>query len=532
MSISWKKRGALLLLGTALFTASGCQAVGGLELNKALEQQASVKSGEASGSISLELIPGPGTSSTDEEKSLFDLMRSAKLTLSHVSVQDASHLSVEGEFTYGRGTIPFHLSIDGDRIVMEAEGANKPIVLTSGAQAPGAMPVPALTLQLQEQLRAKSAELSPLIAKFLFPNVPNPAKLDVSGATETVHGQTMSLQKVHAELSGSELKDLLIATIRSIAKDEAGLKELIGGIYDLFVPLLKESIRQENEKMSGSDNGSAQNGIDMATAYLDNKTLAVEFLYTTLRQYLDKAVSELDKGDATANPGAGSAALLNEKTQLKADLYVDSSLNVRKQRLELYLTSPDDQPHQLAAVRITTDMELWNQNEKITGPSPDVKDALVLNNGTTLDERALLGNFKSDSLMYRLLKDDLHITRKRIYLLLDGESGSDSGATHPYIDESGVTMVPARFLAERLGADVKWDEATKSIYVSDAYAGTDIEIALDSTTVYINGKQKTLVSPAVLKEGTTFVPLRFIAEALHAKVDWDSAAHRVTVERD
>lgn len=499
-----------------------------------MQQQASIKSVEASGSIALELVPGTGKFADDEDKMLFDLLRAAKLTLHHVSMQDVQHESVEGTFTYGKGSIPFQATVDGNRIVLEIDGANKPIVFESGSAATGAVPVSPLSLQLQQQLQAKSTELAPLLAKFLFRNAPNPEKLDVSGSTETVHGQTMSLQKVHAELTGSELKELLEATLRSITNDEAGLKELLGQLYDLFVPLLKENIRQEYEQnRDGNELGTADDGIGIAMAYLDNKTLAVEFLYTTIKQYLAKAVEELDKkDDKPALPGAGSASLLNDKTQLKADLYVDGSLNIRKEKLDLYVPSPDDKPDPLAAVRITSDMELWNHNEKITVQTPDVKDALILNNDTSGTDQKLLGNFKSDSAMYHLLKDDLHITRKRVTLFLDNERDFQSGGTHPYVSDSGVTMVPARFLAERLGAEVQWEEAKRSVRVRDEYSGTDVELALGSGTAYVNGEPKPLDSPVVMKNGTTFVPLRFIAEALGGRVEWDNGSRMVTIVKE
>jgi hypothetical protein len=49
------------------------------------------------------------------------------------------------------------------------------------------------------------------------------------------------------------------------------------------------------------------------------------------------------------------------------------------------------------------------------------------------------------------------------------------------------------------------------------------------TEAQVNGKARTMnVAPVVLMD-TTFIPLRFVAEALGARVDWSPQTWQVTV---
>ena len=47
-----------------------------------------------------------------------------------------------------------------------------------------------------------------------------------------------------------------------------------------------------------------------------------------------------------------------------------------------------------------------------------------------------------------------------------------------------------------------------------------------------NGKDRTLHTPPRVVHGVTYVPLRFVSEALGADVRWDSDKHTVTIMAD
>ena len=89
------------------------------------------------------------------------------------------------------------------------------------------------------------------------------------------------------------------------------------------------------------------------------------------------------------------------------------------------------------------------------------------------------------------------------------------------------TMLPARFVAENLGATVAWDQAAQQVTITKG--DTVIVITIGSDTAYVNGAPYTLDSPAFVENDRTYTPVRFIAESLNADVGWDQAAQQVTI---
>lgn len=91
----------------------------------------------------------------------------------------------------------------------------------------------------------------------------------------------------------------------------------------------------------------------------------------------------------------------------------------------------------------------------------------------------------------------------------------------PYIDPvTNRTMVPLRFIAEALGAEVGYD-AEKAMIRRE---GLEVLVWYNTNKAVVNGKEMYLDAPAVLvPPGRTMVPLRFISEAFGCKVDWVGA---------
>jgi hypothetical protein len=55
---------------------------------------------------------------------------------------------------------------------------------------------------------------------------------------------------------------------------------------------------------------------------------------------------------------------------------------------------------------------------------------------------------------------------------------------------------------------------------------------IGNVTVMVNGKGFTIDAPPVVKNGRTFVPIRFISEILGAKVEYEASTRTVTIVRD
>jgi len=97
----------------------------------------------------------------------------------------------------------------------------------------------------------------------------------------------------------------------------------------------------------------------------------------------------------------------------------------------------------------------------------------------------------------------------------------------------GRTVLPIKYVAEPLGATVRWDPATQRVRITHQNRVVDLWIGQNQAE--INGSRQLIdpnnpgVSPVILPPGRTMLPLRFIAEQLGARVDWDQTQRRVTI---
>lgn len=81
------------------------------------------------------------------------------------------------------------------------------------------------------------------------------------------------------------------------------------------------------------------------------------------------------------------------------------------------------------------------------------------------------------------------------------------------------TMIPVRAVAEAFGAKVDWDEPTETVSIESGK--TKILMKLGENFFTKNGEKIDLDVPALETDGRTLVPARAIAEALDCIVDWD-----------
>lgn len=91
----------------------------------------------------------------------------------------------------------------------------------------------------------------------------------------------------------------------------------------------------------------------------------------------------------------------------------------------------------------------------------------------------------------------------------------------------GKTLVPLRAVADAFGAAVNWDAPTKTATIS--LRDKTIQITLDKDIAIINGEAKPIGSKAINIGGKILVPFRFIAEALGAKVDYNAETKTITL---
>lgn len=99
--------------------------------------------------------------------------------------------------------------------------------------------------------------------------------------------------------------------------------------------------------------------------------------------------------------------------------------------------------------------------------------------------------------------------------------------TDPVLSDTGSTLVGYRSIMEELGAAVSWDEATKTVTAEKD--GTTVTLTIGSDTAYVNGEAQTLTQPPEIQNGSTMIPIRFMAEALGMKVGWTESSRLITI---
>lgn len=100
----------------------------------------------------------------------------------------------------------------------------------------------------------------------------------------------------------------------------------------------------------------------------------------------------------------------------------------------------------------------------------------------------------------------------------------------PAVVVNNNTMLPFRAIFNALGVGddaIKWNENSKSIEVS--YSEKYVFLVIGSTGAVVNDKLFTLNIAPYIENDRTYVPVRFVSEALGANVQWDDNTKTVTI---
>lgn len=98
------------------------------------------------------------------------------------------------------------------------------------------------------------------------------------------------------------------------------------------------------------------------------------------------------------------------------------------------------------------------------------------------------------------------------------------------------TMLPARFVAESLGAVVEWDGDKQLVTITGKNLKTNedvtILITIGAEYAVVNGENVKLDSPAFIENDRTYTPIRFISEHLGASVEWLENEQKVIITKN
>lgn len=98
--------------------------------------------------------------------------------------------------------------------------------------------------------------------------------------------------------------------------------------------------------------------------------------------------------------------------------------------------------------------------------------------------------------------------------------------TVPFIKDSR-TLVPVRFVAEAIGAQVEWNEEEQLVKITNGENVLTLKIGENSYN--LNGKDLEMDTQSIIKDSRTFIPIRFVAEALGLNVEYNDSTRTVTL---
>ena len=91
--------------------------------------------------------------------------------------------------------------------------------------------------------------------------------------------------------------------------------------------------------------------------------------------------------------------------------------------------------------------------------------------------------------------------------------------SNPPMLVSGRNLVPVRSIFEKLGAEVEWHPENSTVTVKNEQ--TDIVMRIGYTAATVNNRMVRMDVPPLILNNYTMIPLRFIAETLMAEVGWN-----------
>ena len=139
--------------------------------------------------------------------------------------------------------------------------------------------------------------------------------------------------------------------------------------------------------------------------------------------------------------------------------------------------------------------------------------------------------------MNRTVSSLMLLTFLLMALLLPAGAAYGESAVSLYLDgtrlnspmppriENSSTLVPVRVVAEALGAKVGWVPSSRKVTITRD--SSQVQLTIDRKTAAVNGKTFSLALAPKLVNGTTMVPVRFVAEQFGVLVQWDQKTRSI-----
>lgn len=96
--------------------------------------------------------------------------------------------------------------------------------------------------------------------------------------------------------------------------------------------------------------------------------------------------------------------------------------------------------------------------------------------------------------------------------------------------ENDRTYVPLRYMGEAIGADVEWDQESQTAHLLKD--GQDLTAQKGSNLMWLNDSTAIPMDVQILeRDGRLYLPARYVAEQFGYDVDWDAASQQVLLNQ-
>lgn len=257
---------------------------------------------------------------------------------------------------------------------------------------------------------------------------------------------------------------------------------------------------------------------------------------------IQESVKEALKKDGAIQITLPSGVQFVEKPDVQVtegNLYLRQISLINNQTLQLLIDAESTKPSEIsiknAKLRIDRTVPEGSIEAEITGT------ALIETTGTTSLNGVTYDLWKYDKSLGKISvanvitpapgkpvpdQVEFKIGQKAYYINGQGKTMDVA----PFIEKSR-TFLPIRYVAIALGVethDILWDdEANRVTIIKDNRV---VQLTIGSKIMLLNGMTIPMDVPAQIKTGRTQLPLRFVAEAFGAKVDFNERTRTVTIQ--
>lgn len=522
MNIKWLRRTAIAALALAVTIVTGCQAIAGLDLNQVLKNAAKATSAESKSILELQLkLDEEALAEYDEsEADLYRLLSNIKLTIEHAAIEDESNMSLEGSLSLGEMNLPFDLRLSETSMLIDLEGMEAPIVVDLSDEAIASLSgmeeeVDNAAVPLEEEkLTEIGRQITDLVSGYAIDNLPNPSGLTAVPVIEQVGGSQTSMMKLHFTMDGPALWDWVKSYLTALTDDREGLVAVVGGVFELLEenPVYWEAIgaiapTEETDVLDAPTTDEvAEQAVDdlivmfeslqeeMARTEKEDKEMLDELLNDSLMLQADVYVdAKLD--------------IRKQAWEFHYDLTDFGDVGE-----EEYVEAPF-----FTGITVKSTTEQWNVGGSVTAADPvAAEEALSAEDLADSGGHEFLKHVDEESDLYDLLKNKFHITRQTY------SAYSDDYFNPPIILPNYHTIVAVRDVADAFGATITYHPPTRQISVEDEITDTRIVVKIGSNIAKVNGVEQVWPTTVTSIDGVTYVPARKLAEALGADIKWET----------